>query len=126
MHPIEKLASAIAQSEGFYAPGSTAPKTNHNPGDLRASPLPRKKSPGGFVIFNSDQEGFISLVVQLMLYAQRGMTLKDAIYSWAPPPGPRSPDGGNNTALYLSETVRRTGVAAETKLADLFHFESIP
>jgi len=123
MHPIEKLASAIAQSEGFYAPSQTLPKTNHNPGDLRASPLPRKKDTHGFVVFLDDKEGYMGLLTQLLLYALRGMTLRQAIESWAPPTGP---DGGNNTALYLRETVRRTGIAADTKLADLFQFQSIP
>lgn len=123
MHPIEKLASAIAQSEGFYAPGQTLPKANHNPGDLRATPLPRKKDSHGFVIFGDDKEGFMGLLTQLMLYALRGMTLRQAIESWAPPTGS---DGGNNTELYIRETVRRTGITADTKLEDLFTFTSLP
>lgn len=123
MHAIEKLASAIAQSEGFFAPQNDLPKTNHNPGDLRGTPLPRKKDAHGFVVFLDDKEGWMGLVTQLMLYALRGMTLQQAIYSWAPPTGA---DGGNNSALYLSETVRRTGIQPDTKLEDLFSFESIP
>lgn len=123
MHPIELLASAIAQSEGFYAPQDDLPKSNHNPGDLRASPLPRKKDSHGFVQFLSDNEGWMALLTQLMLYALRGYTLQQAIYAWAPP---QAADGGNNTALYLSETVRRTGIQPDTKLWDLFQFKSIP
>jgi len=124
------LASAIAQSEGYFAPQDDRPKHNNNPGDLRASPLPRKKDSGGFVVFYTPAEGWMSLLVQLMLYAQRGYNLRQTVYSWAPPSGP---DGGNNSALYLSETLRRMnkGLVAplyteETKLSDLFHFESIP
>lgn len=130
MHPIELLASAIAQSEGFFAPVSDLPKVNLNPGDLRQSPLPRKKDSHGFVIFNCIQEGWMGLVTQLMLYALRGYTIKQAITDWAPPV---AKDGGNNTALYLSETLRRmnsrwTGIpfTTDTKLSDFFHFESIP
>lgn len=130
MHPIELIASAIAQSEGFYAPQSDLPKTNHNPGDLRASPLPRKKDSHGLVVFLSDTEGWMSLIVQLLLFAQRGYTIGQTISTWAPPTGA---DGGNNTSLYLSETLRRmnskwtgTPFTAATKLSDFFHFESIP
>jgi hypothetical protein len=128
MHPIELLASAIAQSEGFFAPQNDLPKSNMNPGDLRASPLPRKKDTHGFVQFNNATEGWMALVTQLMLYALRGYTIEQTITSWAPPSGP---DGGNNTALYLSETIRRmnskgAAVTPSTKLSDFFHFESIP
>lgn len=123
MHKIEMLASAIAQQEGFFSPGQTPPKTNKNPGDLRASPLPRKKSPGGFVQFYSDTEGFMALLTQLMLFALRGMTLQQAIETWAPPTGA---DGGNATQSYLDATVRRTGIDPSTKLSDLFSFQSIP
>ena len=123
MHKIEMLASAIAQSEGFYATQNDLPKANHNPGDLRATPLPRSKDKNGFVIFQSDSEGFMGLLVQLLMYAERGYTLRQSIYAWAPPTGA---DGGNNTELYLSETVRRTGITPDTKLWDLFTFQSIP
>lgn len=123
MHPIEKLASAIAQSEGFYAAVADLPKSNLNPGDLRASILPRKKDSHGLVVFNSLAEGWMCLLTQLLMYAARGMTLRQAIYTWAPPTGA---DGGNNSALYLSETVRRTGIQPDTKLSDLFTFTSIP
>lgn len=133
MHPLEVFASCIAQSEGFFAPANVAdlPKTNHNPGDLRASPLPRKKDAHGFCIFLSDIEGWMSLVVQVMLYAQRGYTIRQAITSWAPP---QAADGGNNTENYIAETLRRmnaklkpaTPYTDATLLSSFFHFESIP
>jgi len=123
MHKIEMLASAIAQSEGFFAPQNDLPKQNHNEGDLRATPGTLPKDSHGFVIFTSDKQGWMGLLVQLLMYAEKGMTLKEVIYTYAPPTGN---DWGNNTALYLSETVRRTGIQPDTQLWDLFTFQSIP
>lgn len=123
MSPIELIASAIATQEGYYAPGNTLPKQNLNPGDLRASPLIRKKDSHGFVIFQSESEGFMSLLVQILLYAQKGFTLRQAINAYAPPTGA---DGGNDTTGYLANVSKWTGIDPDTKLSSLFTFKQLP
>lgn len=120
MHPLELAASAIGTAEGYYAPGNPPPKSNKNPGDLRASPLPRQKDKHGFVIFNSDAEGIAATIYQLCLFAVRGFTWKQALTAWAPP------SDGNNTDLYISEFARRTGLALDAKIYDSLHIEHIP
>lgn len=122
MNLLELLASAIATQEGFYAEGPAAAKTNNNPGNLRASVLPRKKSDAGFVIFTDAQEGYMALVTQLMLFVIKGFTLRQVIESWAPRTGA---DGGNATDTYLANTARRTGIDPDVKLKSLFHFERL-
>lgn len=111
--PLELLCSAIATSEGFFATGTDLPKTNHNPGDLRASPLNRFKDKNGFVQFQSDAEGIAALYHQVTLMAVRGMTPRQIITVWAPPTGP---DGGNNTDAYIASVAKWTGLDMDTPL----------
>lgn len=105
--PIELFCSAIATKEGFFVPQQDLPKTNHNPGDLRASPLNRFKDSHGFVKFNSDLEGIAALYHDVLLKTVRGMTPRQIITIWAPPTGA---DGGNNTELYIKEVAAWTGL----------------
>lgn len=113
MSPLEALCSAIATSEGFFAPQPDLPKTNHNPGDLRASPLNRFKDSNGFVKFVSDPEGIAALYHQVTLMAVRGMTPRQIVTVWAPPTGA---DGGNNTAQYITSVQRWTGLDMDQPL----------
>jgi hypothetical protein len=113
MSPLELLCSSIATSEGFFAPGDNLPKTNHNPGDLRASPLNRFKDKNGFVKFQSDPEGIAALYHQVTLMALRGMTPRQIITVWAPPTGA---DGGNNTDAYIASVARWTGLDMDKPL----------
>lgn len=112
------LASCFATSEGFFAPGNPPPVRNNNPGDLRfynqdgalesedgrVFDAAGKKVLPGFAKWGRKEQGTCALLRQLCAYCQRGYTLTQAVDSWAPPKGP---DGGNNSALYLSETIRR-------------------
>jgi len=113
MSPLELLCSSIATSEGFFAPGDNLPKTNHNPGDLRASPLNRFKDKNGFVKFQSDPEGIAALYHQVTLMALRGMTPRQIITVWAPPTGA---DGGNNTDAYIASVAKWTGLDMDKPL----------
>lgn len=112
MHPLERLASAIARQEGFWSHGSSI----HNPGNLRASVLQRFKDPRGLVKFTSDTEGFACLLIQLIWFAALGLTLQQCIHRWAPPTGA---DGGNDTSTYLRNVCTWTGLTPETRLIDL-------
>lgn len=105
--PIELFCSAIATKEGFFVPQQDLPKTNNNPGDLRASPLNRFKDSHGFVKFLSASEGIAALYHDVLLKSLKGMTPRQIITVWAPPSGS---DGGNNTEQYIKEVAAWTGL----------------
>jgi hypothetical protein len=116
---VSKLASAIATAEGWWAAGKDPPRNrrNHNPGNLTASPLNRRKD-GPFVRFESDAEGTAALCQQILRHVLRGYTLRQLITAWAPP-------SENDTENYIRETVRRTGLDPEKKLWDYLELERI-
>ena len=107
-----KLAHLIATEEGFYEKG-TLPQRNHNPGDLRHSPHSQHPGdPNDIGVIASDADGWEDLERQLRLYADRGLTLSQAIYEWAPP------TDNNDTPKYLFDVVQGFGgaVTSETPL----------
>lgn len=65
---ISRLAAAIANQEGFGAPGAR-PTRNHNPGDLRNWPGYPTDS-GGFSIFPDDETGWAKLREDLMNHSR--------------------------------------------------------
>jgi hypothetical protein len=92
---LSKLAHLIAQEEGFDVPGSL-PARDHNPGDLRHSPHSFHDSdPNAIGQIDDDADGWADLERQLQFYAERGLTLEEAIYEFAPP-------SENNSAEYLA------------------------
>ena len=117
---IFRLASAIATAEGFFVNGSL-PSRDNNPGDLRAAPwLTNPAVAHGFWVARSLPEGIAGLYHQIALDVARGYTLRQLISAWAPP------SDGNNTANYISETARRTGLDADTPLWNYLGLEAIP
>lgn len=97
------LAVLIAKEEGYGVPGKI-PTRRNNPGDLRHSP--HSEHPGGpdhkedIGTIDTPQHGWDDLERQLVLYQDRGMTLKEAIYTFAPI------KDGNNPALYLDHIIQ--------------------
>ena len=93
---MSKLARLIAQEEGYGIPGSL-PNRDNNPGDLRHSPhsFHNALDPNGIGQIDTPQDGWADLERQLQLYAQRGLTLQQAIYEFAPPVE-------NDSARYLA------------------------
>lgn len=83
-HPVSKLARLIAQREGFGIQGDI-PTRNHNPGDLEHAPGETHDGPSPVGWFATDDEGWAALERQLQLFADRQMTLRAAIYTFAPP-----------------------------------------
>lgn len=83
---MTRLAQLIAREEGFFTSG-TLPKRRNNPGDLRHSPHSSHVGidQDGIGIIDTDAHGLEDLERQLRIDAARGMTLEQAIYSWAPP-----------------------------------------
>jgi hypothetical protein len=105
---MSKLAQLIAQEEGFNVPGSI-PNRSNNPGDLRHSPhsFHNAVSPDSIGQIDTPQDGWADLERQLELYAQRGLTLQQAIYEFAPPTE-------NNSGGYLAFVCRGLGVSSDT------------
>jgi hypothetical protein len=108
---MTKLARLIAQEEGFGIPGAV-PTRDHNPGDLRHSPhsTHTPDNPNAIGQIDSDADGWADLERQLQLYAKRGMTLKDAIYEFAPP-------AENNSEQYLAFVCKELGVDQDCTVA---------
>lgn len=92
---IPLLAIAFSHREGYGIKGAI-PTTHNNPGDLRHAPHAQHAhgDPDGIGFFDTAEEGWDALVRQLGLYAERGMDLKTAIGTFAPP-------SENDTPAYL-------------------------
>lgn len=112
---MTKLAHLIAQEEGFFRSGSL-PARRHNPGDLRHSPHSSHAGldADAIGIIDSDQDGWADLERQLALYAARGMTLEQAICTFAPA-------CENDTGRYLRDLLAGFGgaVSADTPLREV-------
>jgi hypothetical protein len=107
------LLSAMATQEGFFTPTSIAAK-NANPGNLRFAGQEGSKpsqygGPIPFAQFTSLGVGTAACLRLICKYIQEGASLKSLIYHWAPPTGA---DGGNNSALYVTEVTRRIKAAS--------------
>jgi hypothetical protein len=109
-----KLAQLIAQYEGFYVPGSL-PQRDNNPGDLRHSPHSEHSGdPDAIGQIDTPQDGWEDLERQLQLYADRGMTLGQAIGEFAPPTE-------NNTNAYLQFVCKGLGCSADTPVSQVLY-----
>ena len=109
---VSKLAQLIATEEGYGIPGSV-PTRNDNPGDLRWSPhsFHTADSPDGIGQIDTVADGWADLERQLTLYAERGLTVAQAIYEFAPP-------SENNSAAYLAYVVKGLGCSSDTLVRD--------
>jgi len=127
------LVAAFATSEGFFVEGSV-PQRCANPTDLRfagqeGSVPSQYGKPVPFAQFKDVGTGIAAAVRQMCAYMQKGFSLRKLVYTWAPPTGE---DGGNNSALYLTETIRRIKAASgvdidpDTPLTAYLHIERIP
>ena len=101
---MSRLAHLIAKEEGYGIPGAV-PTRNNNPGDLRHSPhsFHKPNDPNGIGQIDTPEDGWADLERQLQLYAERGMSLQEAIYDFAPP-------SENNTIGYLNYVMVGLGV----------------
>jgi hypothetical protein len=109
---VSKLATLIAKEEGFGIPG-TVPTRDNNPGDLRHSPHSSHDGEGTNDIGEIDTvtDGWADLELQLQRYAQRGLTLRQAIYEFAPPTE-------NNSEQYLNFICQGLGVSPDILMVD--------
>lgn len=87
-----------ATEEGFWKSG-TVPNRDNNPMDLRHSPHSQHPGdPNAIGVIDTVTDGFADAERQAQLWADHGLTLKDAIYMLAPP-------NENNTEAYLDFVV---------------------
>lgn len=113
---MSKLAQLIAQEEGFYVPGSV-PNRDHNPGDLRHSPHSfHTGDPNAIGQIDDDADGWADLERQLALFADRGLTLEQAIYQFAPPTE-------NDSARYLAYVCNGLGCPSSTLVSEALQIE---
>jgi hypothetical protein len=101
------LAQLIAKEEGYGIPGAI-PTTHDNPGDLRHSPHSAHiaASPDAIGQIDSVADGWADLERQLELYAERGLTLAQGIYEFAPPEE-------NDSAGYLAYICQGLGCTVQ-------------
>lgn len=97
--------------EGFGRPGVT-PTRDNNPGDLRHSPHSSHtgEGPNDIGEINTVADGWADLERQLKLYADRGMTIQQAVYEFAPP-------NENNTANYLEFVCKGLGMQQDEPIS---------
>jgi len=119
------LAKLIATEEGFFRAGKLpdVPQRDNNPGDLRHSPHSSHagEDPNAIGEIDTVADGWADLERQLQLDADRGLTLSQAIYEWAPP------SDGNDTARYLVDVMAGFppgSVGPGTPLSQVLHFPS--
>lgn len=91
--------------------GGTLPWRNKNPGAIRKSNMASSKA-NGFAVFASEEMGFDALRALLRGEHYRNLTLKTAVFKYAPP-------HENNTTKYQSDLKRLTGLDINRKLCDL-------
>lgn len=107
---MSKLARLIAQEEGFGIPGSV-PTTHHNPGDLEHSPHSEHVAGDPIGRIDTDADGWADLERQLQLFADHSMTLRAAIYTYAPP-------AENDSERYLNFVCAGLGCSPDTPVAE--------
>lgn len=107
----DHLASLIAQEEGFGVAGAI-PTVRNNPGDLRHSPhSEHPDDPNAIGTIDTPADGWADLERQLQLYADRQMTLRAAIYDFAPP-------SENDSERYLNFVCEGLGCSPDTPVAE--------
>lgn len=109
-----------ATEEGFYRYG-TVPNRDNNPLDLRHSPHSlHPGDPNGIGVIDTPADGIADAERQARLWADRGLTLRAAIYELAPP----GPPDSNDSAGYLAFVIARFGgrVDADTPMSQVLEF----
>ena len=91
--------------------GGTLPWRNKNPGAISKSDMASGMA-NKFAVFASEEVGFDALRALLRGENYRNLTLKSAIFKYAPP-------HENNTTKYQADIKRLTGVDLNKKLCDL-------
>jgi hypothetical protein len=118
--PKTRLAQLIARNEGFGLIG-TVPTKRNNPGDLRHSPHASHVGvgPNDIGIIDTVEHGWEDLERQLQLFADRGDTLEQLAYTYAPP------GDDNPTEAYLQSILKGLGVDRSYKVSDALKIKAL-
>ena len=114
---VTSLATAIAQFEGFFKPGTVAQR-NNNPGNLRSGAGQIGTDAGGYAIFPDPTTGWAALDHQVTVNINRGLTLqqfiggKPGVY-----PGYAPSADNNNVTSYVSFLSGKLGLSPDTVLS---------
>ncbi len=110
---LDALAAAIIREEGM-------PADYTNPGNLRAAPwLKNPNVSGGFWRPFSRAEGVAGIYHVAALHIAEYQNLQAFIYIWAPP-------SENNSAVYLKNVMKWTGIDDASKPLYLLIIQAAP
>lgn len=116
-----KFCLLWSKQEGFGAPG-TVPTRKHNPGDLRHSPHSSHvgEGPNDIGEIDNDQDGIDDQERQAQLFAERGLTIQEAVYTICGfIPGSNTTEcDGNDPAEYLKFMCAGLGLAPDVAMVE--------
>ena len=116
MPAVSRLSQLVAQREGFGLRGAH-PTRDHNPGDLEHAPHIESWD-GKIGVEPNDDAGWADLERQWRLYAQRGLTLRQAVAIFAPP-------NENATSEYLDFLCHGLQCDPDAFVADLLEIPAV-
>lgn len=111
---MTKFVKLVSQMEGFGKPGMI-PTTHHNPMDLRHSPHSQHTSgnPEGIGEIDTDVHGWEDGERQARIWADRGLTLEEAVTMFLAPPNE------NDSKGYLRYVAGQLGVPPSTLMTEV-------
>lgn len=109
---IIKLATAIAEFEGYFK-NSTRAHRNNNPGNIRATKKAQKQDSQGFRIYSDAWYGWTALLSQILLNVARGLTLSTFFAGNSVYPG-YAP--GEQSRNYIEFVKQKTGFESNVPL----------
>ena len=121
---LDRLARAIAEQEGFFAPigpgGSNRPQRNSNPGDLRGW-FPYPADAEGFTVFPDDETGWAALRQDITNHAKKypDQSLYGFIAGEGEWTGYAPASDGNNPVEYSRKVAAAVGCSPFTRFQEL-------
>ena len=117
---MTRFVQLCAQYEGYGKPG-TIPTRDNNPMDLRHSPhSEHPDDPDAIGVIDTAADGFADAERQARLWANRGLTLGEAVWTLAPPQE-------NNTEAYLEFVLQGlgNGITAESRMLEVLTIQAV-
>lgn len=117
------LLEAMAKMEGFGADPKNRPTRNNNPGNIKWGPFARANGatrleitqPGVkalYAVFPNVETGWAAMKMRLSTSPYKGLTIREAIYKWAPP-------SENDSAGYVDFVCKAIGWPPDTVIDEL-------
>jgi tetratricopeptide (TPR) repeat protein len=117
LDPTNPMILANMQMAGLTAAtiqqSSRLAFANNNPGNLKfVGQAGAILGEGGFAKFETAKDGIVALHKQVHIDAERGLSVRDMIYKYAPP-------SENKTELYITQLIQALNVTRDTKVANI-------